>query len=138
MYNYILLQNFGHGHNHYVDTVEAASSTVSGTPFYGGGEGFSLASGKSSRAFLGTLDEVRFFDNVLTQEDVDNLFNYNELLLACWNYTAKYKGLQRLYRANGGGLFPKELKVPGSVDISTGVMIDEGIKIDSSDYRIIQ
>lgn len=63
-------------------------------------------------------------------------FEFEQTPPTCWTYTAKYKGSSRLYRDNGPGLFPKTLKVPGNVDISTGTMIDEGIKIDPSKYTV--
>ena len=56
----------------------------------------------------------------------------------CWSYTAKYKNSQRLFRLNGPDEFPKTLRVPKNVDISTGIMIDEGELIDPSKYNIEQ
>jgi len=81
----------------------------------------------------------------LTDDIMDTLRNpdigskeYEEAPVLCWNYTARYKNSNRLYRANGGGKYPSQLKVPGSVDASTGRMIDEGQLIDPSNYDIIQ
>ena len=39
--------------------------------------------------------------------------------------------------ANGSGKFPRELKIPGSVDISSGIMMDEGKLINPNQYKII-
>jgi len=63
-------------------------------------------------------------------------FEFEEIELTCWYYTAKYKGSNRVYRDNGPGDFPKNLTVPANVDTSTGVMIDEGVKIDPSRYTV--
>ena len=54
----------------------------------------------------------------------------------CWNYTARYRQSGRYYRASGSGAFPATLNVPGNVDASTGVMIDDGVFIDPDEYRI--
>lgn len=54
----------------------------------------------------------------------------------CWNYTAKYKGSNRLYKVSGPGSFPKRLNVPVNVDKSTGQMIDDGVLIDPDEYEV--
>jgi len=55
----------------------------------------------------------------------------------CWNYTARYKNSNKLFKASGCGVFPKNLKVPGNVDRSTGRMIDDGILINPDEYHIV-
>jgi len=55
----------------------------------------------------------------------------------CWNYTAKFKGSKKLFKASGGGAFPKNLKVPGNIDKSTGRMVDDGIEIDPDNYSVV-
>lgn len=55
----------------------------------------------------------------------------------CWNYTAKYKGSNRLYKVSGPGVFPKKLNIPMNVDKSTGRMIDDGILIDPDEYEVV-
>ena len=54
----------------------------------------------------------------------------------CWNYTAKYKNSSKLYKASGCGSFPKNIRVPGNVDIRTGKMIDDGLLIDPRKYEV--
>ena len=86
----------------------------------------------------GKVDEVRFFNYVLTQSEITNLFNNNGWSpLLCWNYKARYKNSDRFYTANGSGKFPSQLKIPGSVDISSGIMMDEGKLINPNQYKII-
>ena len=55
----------------------------------------------------------------------------------CWNYTAKYKNSSRLFKASGCGCFPRNLRVPGNVDTSTGKMVDDGIFIGPDKYKIV-
>ena len=55
----------------------------------------------------------------------------------CWNYTARYKNSNKLFKASGCGSFPKNLKVPSNIDISTGKMIDDGILINPDEYHIV-
>ncbi len=54
----------------------------------------------------------------------------------CWNYTARYKRSGRFYKISGPGAFPEKLYIPSNVDKSTGIMIDDGILIDTNRYRI--
>ena len=54
----------------------------------------------------------------------------------CWNYTAKFKGSKKLFKTSGGGVFPKNLRIPGNIDKSTGRMIDDGVEIDPSEYGV--
>lgn len=61
---------------------------------------------------------------------------YNVCAPICWNYTAQYKGSNRLYKVSGPGSFPERLNVPTNVDISTGRMIDDGVEIDPGEYEI--
>jgi len=58
--------------------------------------------------------------------------------LLCWNYTAKYKNSNRLFKMNGSGKYPDQLTVPKSVDINSGIMMDEGKLINSNQFKIIQ
>ena len=39
--------------------------------------------------------------------------------------------------SDGSGKFPSQLKVPGSVDISSGIMMDEGKLINPNQYKIV-
>jgi len=55
----------------------------------------------------------------------------------CWNYTAQYKNSSKLYKASGCGSFPKNIRVPGNVDKSSGKMIDDGMLINPNKYRIV-
>ena len=66
----------------------------------------------------------------------DIFFKLDELC-TCWSYTAKYKNSSRFYRVNGPGEYPKSLRVPDNVDVSTGRMIDEGELIQDNDYNIL-
>lgn len=68
----------------------------------------------------------------------DTNINYTDQPLLCWNYRANYKGSNRMFTANGGGKFPSELLVPSSVDVSSGIMVDEGKFIEPTLYKIIQ
>jgi hypothetical protein len=54
----------------------------------------------------------------------------------CWNYTARYKNSNKIFKASGCGNYPKSLRVPSNIDKSTGRMIDDGIEIDSKEYEI--
>lgn len=54
----------------------------------------------------------------------------------CWNYTARYFGSSRLFKASGCGSFPKILEIPNNVDKSTGKMIDDGVEIDPDEYEV--
>ena len=62
----------------------------------------------------------------------------NEEPIKCWNYRAKYNNSTRLYEIKGSGKFPGELRIPKSVDISTGMMIDEGKLINPGEFKIVQ
>jgi len=55
----------------------------------------------------------------------------------CWNYTARYKNSNKLFKASGCGNFPKSLQVPSNVDTSTGKMVDDGIFISPDKYKIV-
>ena len=55
----------------------------------------------------------------------------------CWNYTARYKNSNKLFKASGCGSFPRNLRVPGNVDTGTGKMIDDGIEIDPDNYSVV-
>jgi hypothetical protein len=94
----------------------------------------------TSQYFNGMIDELQIFNSELSQSDVNTL--YHEVIgsgpILCWNYRAKYKNSNRIFTANGGGKFPAELKIPSSVDASTGIMVDEGILIPSDKFKIIQ
>jgi len=60
------------------------------------------------------------------------------VLITCWKYTAPYKNSNRLFTANGPDDFPATLSVPKNVDVSRGIMIDEGELIDPSRFNIEQ
>ena len=49
----------------------------------------------------------------------------------------KYKNSTKNFTANGPGSYPKELKVPNNIDLSTARMTDEGELIDPNDYKLI-
>jgi hypothetical protein len=55
----------------------------------------------------------------------------------CWNYTARYRSSNKLFKASGCGNYPKSLRVPSNIDKSTGRMVDDGIEIDPSEYEIV-
>ena len=55
----------------------------------------------------------------------------------CWEFIAKFKNSNRLFKMNGPGLFPKSLNIPRNVDRSTARMIDEGKLIDPSRYNLL-
>jgi len=73
-WNYITCTFENGSQKFYLNAVETISSTTAGTPYYGGGKGLAFASGKSTRAFLGTLDDIQFYDNVLTLEEIENIY----------------------------------------------------------------
>lgn len=54
----------------------------------------------------------------------------------CWNYTARYKRSNRVYKMSGPGSFPRELCVPGNIDTSTGIMVDDGVLIHPDEYEV--
>ena len=86
--------------------------------------------------FTGTIDDVRLYNRVLTDDDINDLYELGNPSL-CWNYTARYKNSQRLYRTNGSGPYPKTLNIPSSVDPSTGRMVDEGKLINPNNYEVL-
>jgi len=55
----------------------------------------------------------------------------------CWNYTAKYKGSNKLFKTSGPGAFPRKVRVPGNVDKSSGKMIDDGELINPNKYKTL-
>jgi len=57
--------------------------------------------------------------------------------VTCWEFVAKYLGSNRLFKMNGPGLFPKELKVPRNLDLRSARMIDVGKLIDPKQYRLL-
>jgi hypothetical protein len=63
-------------------------------------------------------------------------FQTNDVPL-CWNYTARYRGSNKIFKSSGCGNYPKSLKVPSNIDKSTGRMIDDGVEIDPSEYEVI-
>jgi hypothetical protein len=56
--------------------------------------------------------------------------------ILCWQYTAKHSN-GRSFNLNGPGAFPRQLKVPATIDRSTGILIDNGQLIDPSNYAIL-
>ena len=75
-------------------------------------------------------------EDVATLNERCVVFYKLDALCTCWSYTAKYKNSSRFYRVNGGGTYPKSLRVPGNVDTRTGCMVDEGELIDPTNYNI--
>ena len=57
--------------------------------------------------------------------------------ILCWNYRARYKNSNRLYTTRGAGPFPRELRVPSNVDVSTGCMMDKGQLINPDQFKTI-
>ena len=120
----------------YVDGAIENTGPALGYPISYSSTNFYLGNWSThARGLFGILDDVRIYNTRLTDGEVLDLYNsYGPLL--CWNYKARYKGTNRLYTANGSGKFPSELRVPSSVDISSGYMMDEGKLIDPRQYRI--
>ena len=87
---------------------------------------------------VGYLDDFKFYGVSLTAQDVQRIYEEGFGPLLCWNYRARYKNSQRMYKIGGGGKFPNQLVVPKSVDVSTGMMIDEGKVINGDQFKIIQ
>lgn len=122
----------------YVDSVLNVTKNHTTGPIYNNGNHYIDIGGSPSAYFPGSLDQIKIYNNdVLTQSEVNDLFN-EQFPLLCWNYRAKYKNSNRMFTVNGGGKFPTELKIPSSVDASTGVMMDEGILISSDKFKVIQ
>jgi hypothetical protein len=95
--------------------------------------------GASTTWYKGKIDQIQLFnDYLLSPVEVLDLYEEGVGPLLCWNYKARYKNSSRMFVANGGGKYPSELRVPSSVDISTGMMIDEGKLIDNNQFKIIQ
>lgn len=63
---------------------------------------------------------------------------YNVCVPICWNFTARYNNSSKLFKKSGPGSFPKRLRVPHNVDLSTSQMIDDGELIDPNKYDVIQ
>ena len=87
--------------------------------------------------FNGGFDQIKTFDTALSEAEIAQLYQEGHPIL-CWNYKARYKNSNRMYETRGGGKFPSELKVPSSVDVSTGLMIDEGKVIANNQFKVIQ
>ena len=126
----------------YVDTVLVGNITKTGVDT--GYDNLSSTHRIEIGARRGTLyrkaaavDQIKIFRKELTTQEIMELYEEGHGPLLCWNYKARYKNSNRLFVANGGGKFPSELKVPSSVDISTGVMMDEGIFIEPNRYKIV-
>jgi len=58
-------------------------------------------------------------------------------LTTCWNFTAMFKGTKRFFKTNGPGNCPNELQVPGNVDLSTGVMMEHGKRVEFNRFKIL-
>jgi len=108
-------------------------------PFDSASGYFALACDPSlnNQFFGGLIDQVKVYDHVLSTQEISDLYDEGQQAILCWNYTAKYKNSDRLFRTNGSGKFPSTLKVPSNVDINSGIMMDEGNLIDPSQYKII-
>jgi hypothetical protein len=63
-------------------------------------------------------------------------FEYQDEPILCWNYRARYKDSNRMYAVRGAGKFPRELRVPSNVDISTGCMMDKGQLINPDQFKV--
>jgi hypothetical protein len=61
-----------------------------------------------------------------------------EYPVLCWNYRARYKDSNRMYAVRGAGKFPRDLRVPSNVDISSGCMMDKGQLINPDQFRIVR
>jgi len=66
----------------------------------------------------------------------DTVYATEQDIPVCWNYTARYKNSNKLFKLSGPGLFPKNLRVPSNVDELTGKMIDDGIIVSPKKYTI--
>jgi len=71
-------------------------------------------------------------------EDGYNSNGYNICVPICWNFTARFTNSAKLFKKSGPGAFPKRLKVPHNIDLSTGRMIDDGEVIDPDEYEVTQ
>jgi len=123
-----------HTHKLYVDSQLKKNGTlINSTPDAGAGNAITFHPNG-----LAYFDDIKLFPTALSVQNIQKLYEEGYGPLLCWNYRANYKNSSRQFIANGGGRFPKELKVPSSVDISTGMMIDEGKIIANNQFKIIQ
>jgi hypothetical protein len=60
-----------------------------------------------------------------------------EPVTTCWNFTAMFKGTKRFFKLNGPGNCPTELIVPKNVDLSTGIMMEHGKKVNFDRFKIL-
>ena len=143
---------FAVGHNHVTNEtfLRLDNEAVQTSSFDAGGVNSSgnvhLALGNRNAGgagFEGAMDAVGFWGKELTTVELDALYNEGQgqeppFAPICWNYTAKYKRSDRLYKVSGPGSFPKCLTIPSNVDTETGTMIDDGVLIDPGEYEVSQ
>jgi len=60
-----------------------------------------------------------------------------EPVSTCWNFTAMFKGTKRFFKMNGPGNCPSELQVPSNVDLSSGVMMEHGKRVEFNRFKIL-
>ncbi len=103
------------------------------------------ASGGNGISAQAAMDQTMWWNGrALTEDDLVFLWNdhagraLNNLddTPICWNYTAFYRNSMKTYKASGPGAFPRRLKVPGNVDITRGMMVDDGKLIDPDNYEV--
>jgi len=71
------------------------------------------------------------------QEGAFDIGAFENNIPVCWNYTARYKNSDKLFKASGCGPFPRTFHIPRNVDTSTGRMVDDGILINPDEYQIV-
>lgn len=142
---------FACGHNHVTDEIflrldnEAlqTSSFDNGGVETSGNVTLALGNRNGGGAGLdGAIDAVGFWGKQLSTAEMDGLYNSGDgdeppFTPICWNYSAPYKNSKKRYRVSGPGSFPKTLKVPENVDVTQGLMIDDGVPIDPSRYEVL-
>ena len=136
-------------------TWEAASSNivdnVEGDPLFtdAGAEDFTIGTGSSAidvgldlsgsgvtEDLLGVARPVNtIFDIGAYEFDAPIEQGGNPLL--CWQLTGKYLGSNRLFQLNGAGSYPKQIRIPSTVDKASLSLIDDSIEISKDNYKII-
>lgn len=89
---------------------------------------------QSANSDLGTHEAAIRFGGYSTG-DTPSTEEWDDVPI-CWNYTARYRDSNRLFKLSGPGSFPKYLEVPGNVEKDTGKLIDDGVEIDPSEYTV--
>lgn len=130
-----------------IQTNNGTISSVAGpTTIHNGTAGLDIGTIDvvTNEPFEGRIDEVGIWTRLLSTEEKTALYNsgdggtypFNDIPI-CWNYTAPYRGSSKTYKVSGPGPFPRCLRVPGNVDATKGVMVDDGILIDPDEYEVI-